>query len=99
VAGAADGIGMAFEDIEQLAEECRFRDCRHETEPGCAVRAALADGRLDEDRFESHRKLEKEAAYVARASDPLLRAAERRRWRAISASVAVQMRHKYGDDR
>jgi ribosome biogenesis GTPase / thiamine phosphate phosphatase len=99
VAGAADGIGAAFEDIERLAQGCRFRDCRHESEPGCAVRKALADGRLDEDRFESHRKLEKEAAYVARASDPLLRAAERRRWRAISASVAVQMRHKYGDDR
>jgi ribosome biogenesis GTPase len=99
VAGAADGIGSAFADIEALAEGCRFRDCRHETEPGCAVRAALADGRLDEDRFASHRKLEKEAAYVARASDPVLQAAERRRWRAISASVAVHMRHKYGDER
>jgi len=99
VAGAGDGIGSAFADIEALAEGCRFRDCRHETEPGCAVLAALADGRLDKDRFESHRKLEREAAYVARASDPLARAAERRRWRAITASVAVQMRHKYGDDR
>jgi ribosome biogenesis GTPase len=98
VSGAADGIGAAFADIEELAEGCRFRDCRHETEPGCAVLAALADGRLAEDRFESHRKLEKEAAYVARASDPMARAAERRRWRAISASVAVHMRHKYGDD-
>lgn len=99
VAGAADGIGATFADIEDLADGCRFRDCRHETEPGCEVLAALADGRLAEDRFESHRKLEREAAHAARASDPLLRAAERRRWRAISASVAVHMRHKYGDER
>jgi len=98
VSGAADGIGAAFADIEALAEGCRFRDCRHESEPGCAVLAALADGRLAEDRIESHRKLEKEAAYVARASDPMARAAERRRWRAISASVAIHMRHKYGDE-
>ncbi len=99
VSGAADGIGAAFSDIEDIAAGCRFRDCRHEAEPGCAVRAALANGSLDEDRFESHRKLEREAAYVARASDPRLQAAERKRWRAISASVAVHMRHKYGDER
>ena len=60
--------------------------------------AALADGRLDPARLASHRKLEREAAHVARASDPIARAAERRRWKTISASVAVHMRHKYGSD-
>ena len=88
VAGAADGIDSAFADIAALAAGCRFGDCRHETEPGCAVRAALADGTLARDRFESHRKLEREAAYVARSSDPLLRAEERRKWRAIHASAS-----------
>ncbi len=99
VGGAADGLGAAFADIADLAAGCRFSDCRHAGEPGCAVNAAVADGRLDPTRLASHRKLEREAAHVARASDPLLRAAERRRWKAIHQSVSIQMRHKYGSDR
>jgi ribosome biogenesis GTPase len=99
VAGAADGLDDAFADVAGLAAECRFSDCRHETEPGCAVKAALADGTLPQERFASHRKLEREAAHVARAGDPLLQAAERRRWRIIHASVQRQMQHKYGNDR
>jgi ribosome biogenesis GTPase len=99
VAGAADGIDAAFADIAELAEGCRFRDCRHDGEPGCAVTAAVADGTLDARRFQSHRKLEREAAHHARAADPLLRAAERSRWKAIHASVAIHMKTKYGDDR
>ncbi len=98
VAGAADGLENAFADISDLAEGCRFRDCHHDGEPGCAVQAAIDDGRLDQARFASHRKLEREAAHVARSNDPLLRAAERRRWKAIHASVAVHMKHKYGSD-
>jgi ribosome biogenesis GTPase len=98
VAGAADGIEPAFADIAALAAACRFGDCRHETEPGCAVQAALADGTLARGRFESHGKLEREAAHVARANDPLLRAAERRRWRVIHTSVQRHMQHKYGSE-
>ena len=99
VAGAADGIGATFADLDELAADCRFSDCRHEQEPGCAVRAALADGRLDPARFERHRKLEKEAAHVARSSDRLLAEAERRKWRAISQSSHRNMAAKYGSDR
>jgi len=98
VAGAADGMDSAFADIAELATGCRFRDCRHEHEPGCAVRQALTDGRLSQARFASHRKLEREAAHIARSSDPLLRAAERRKWKAISASVGAHMRRKYGSE-
>jgi ribosome biogenesis GTPase len=98
VAGATDGLETTFADIAELADGCKFRDCRHQGEPGCNVRAALDDGRLDPARLASHRKLEREAAHVARASDPIARAAERRRWKTISASVAVHMRHKYGSD-
>ena len=98
VAGASDGLDSAFADIADLALGCRFRDCRHQGEPGCNVKAALADGRLDAARLASHRKLEREAAHVARTTDPRLRAAERRRWKAISASVAVHMKRKYGSD-
>jgi ribosome biogenesis GTPase len=59
---AEDGLGEAFPDIVELAASCRFADCRHETEPECAVRAALADGTLAEDRWASYRELEREIA-------------------------------------
>jgi ribosome biogenesis GTPase / thiamine phosphate phosphatase len=59
---AGDGLAGAFQDITDLAAECRFSDCRHETEPGCAVQAALADGSLPRERWESYRALERELA-------------------------------------
>jgi ribosome biogenesis GTPase / thiamine phosphate phosphatase len=92
-------LGRTFADIESIAADCRFSDCAHEGEPGCAVQAALADGRLDRGRFESHRKLERELAHVARATDPAARAAHRSKWRAIPRSVNEHMQRKYGADR
>jgi ribosome biogenesis GTPase len=50
---AATGIADVFEDIERLSAQCRFKDCQHETEPGCAVQAAVADGRLDPSRLQA----------------------------------------------
>ncbi len=99
VAGASEGLDPAFADITAIAAGCRFADCRHDREPGCAVHAALADGRLSQDRLMSHRKLEREAAHVARSGDRLLREAERRRWRAISQASNRHMAEKYGRDR
>ena len=99
VSGAADGLDPAFADIAELALGCRFNDCRHAGEPGCAVDLALAEGRLSRERLASHRKLEREAAHVARASDPLLRLEERRKWRAIHISVNQHMQRKYGSER
>jgi ribosome biogenesis GTPase len=99
VAGASDGVGSAFADIEHLAAGCRFSDCSHESEPGCEVRAALADGRLAADRLAAFRKLEREAAHVARSNDALLRIAERKRWKSLHQSVKVHMEHKYGSER
>ena len=58
-------LTRGFSDIDALAESCRFADCRHESEPGCAVRAAVENGTLSEERLESWRKLRKEAAYAA----------------------------------
>lgn len=58
------GIEAAFPDIEQLAEACRFRDCTHGGEPGCAVTAALADGRLPQSRYDSYQALKQEVATV-----------------------------------
>lgn len=59
---ADDGIAGAFADIEALAAECRFRDCRHDSEPGCAVQAAVACGQLPASRLESYRSLQQELA-------------------------------------
>jgi ribosome biogenesis GTPase len=96
VVGAGDGVDSAFDEIALLAEGCRFRDCRHDSEPGCAVRGAVADGRLSADRLASHEKLERELAHARRKEDPRAAAEERRRWKAISKSVEKVMERKYG---
>jgi ribosome biogenesis GTPase / thiamine phosphate phosphatase len=77
---AEGGVRAAFEDIENLAASCRFRDCAHETEPGCAVLRARDDGTLDAERLESWRKLLRELAFQARKSDRALASAHRRQW-------------------
>ncbi|MCV6823327.1 MULTISPECIES: ribosome small subunit-dependent GTPase A [Halocynthiibacter] len=60
---AADGINAVFQDVLEFAENCKFRDCAHESEPGCAVRAAIERGELDADRLERWRKLQREDAH------------------------------------
>lgn len=77
-----DGIDRAFPEIEQLVVDCRFSDCGHATEPGCAVLAAVDDGRLDERRLASWRKLAREAEWMAARSDRRLAAQRLRMWRA-----------------
>jgi ribosome biogenesis GTPase len=99
VIGAEEGVEVAFDDVADIASGCRFSDCRHEGEPGCAVEAALRDGRLTADRLASHRKLEREVARAARSGDPRARAEHRRRWRIIQKSVGEHMQRKYGGER
>jgi len=94
---ADEGISAAYADVDALAATCRFPDCSHGPEPGCAVRAALADGRIDADRWAGYQKLRREAAHAARQADRLAREAERRRWATISRSVKGHMRAKYGE--
>ncbi|MGA1368562.1 MAG: GTPase RsgA, partial [Blastocatellia bacterium] len=60
-----DGVETVFDDIDQLAQECRFRDCSHEREPGCAVQAAIKAQSLSPARLESYRKLQQELAALA----------------------------------
>jgi ribosome biogenesis GTPase len=64
--GEESNVEGAFEDIEALARECRFRDCRHELEPGCAVRAALEEGTLDPERLRNFQKLQRELRFLAK---------------------------------
>jgi ribosome biogenesis GTPase len=99
VGGAEDGMIDAFADIHELALGCRFRDCGHDSEPGCAVIGAVETGGLDAERLARYHKLEREIAMLARRADPIAARLERRRWAAIGKTVAIQIRAKYGDDR
>jgi ribosome biogenesis GTPase len=93
---AEAGLERSFADIDALAASCRFSDCAHAGEPGCAVVAAMVDGDLDVGRFEGWRKLEKEARHLERRVDHFAREEERRRWKTISKSVGKRMEAKYG---
>jgi ribosome biogenesis GTPase len=61
--GAGEGVGIGFEDLVRLAANCRYADCSHEHESGCAVRAAVESGELSSDRYSSYIKLKKETEY------------------------------------
>ena len=80
---ADGGIDQAFDDIAELAGECKFRDCAHETEPGCAVLAAIESGELEESRLASYRKLLRELAALERKRDKRLASEQSKKWRAL----------------
>ncbi len=77
---SSGSVDEAFADIEALAGECRFNDCSHGSEPGCAVNAALASGELDAGRYASWLKLQRELRAIAVRSDARLRREEKRKW-------------------
>jgi ribosome biogenesis GTPase / thiamine phosphate phosphatase len=81
---AEGGVQTAFEEIEARASQCRFRDCTHRNEPGCAIREALADGALDQKRFQSYVKLRQEMNHLAHRRDGRAEQLERRRWKKLS---------------
>jgi ribosome biogenesis GTPase / thiamine phosphate phosphatase len=91
---ADEGLEEAFEDVTELFAHCRFSDCAHETEPGCAVKAALADGSLAPERWESYLKLQRELAHLERRLDRRATAEARKRWKAISAQAREAGRAK-----
>lgn len=80
---APEALDQTFQDVAELAAACRFRDCRHEEEPGCAVRQALEEGRLDGGRWAHYSKLQREIAHLERAADPSGAAEQKQRWKAI----------------
>lgn len=82
-----DGVEETFADLGELASGCRFADCAHETEPGCAVREAIVEGRLDAARLESYRKLERELRHLELKADPRARADARRARRRFARSL------------
>ncbi|QSF98014.1 ribosome small subunit-dependent GTPase A [Bacillus paralicheniformis] len=87
-----EGFRQSFSDIDQLAKNCRFSDCMHQTEPGCSVQEALADGRLDAGRFQSYLKLKKELEYLERKTDKRAAQQEKKRWKQITKSMKKNKR-------
>lgn len=81
------GSGAVFSDVEGLFARCKFKDCRHQNEPGCAVRQALDEGILDAGRWESYQQLRKEAAFVRRRHDLKARLEEKKKWKNISKEI------------
>ncbi|OXM87294.1 ribosome small subunit-dependent GTPase A [Paenibacillus rigui] len=79
----SDAMSTAFADIDELALRCRFADCSHDSEPGCAIQAALADGTLQANRYASFLKLQREAAYAKRRTDAAAARVEKERWKKI----------------
>ncbi|MEM7726171.1 MAG: ribosome small subunit-dependent GTPase A [Cyanobacteria bacterium P01_A01_bin.45] len=80
-------LQSTFEDIEALAQECHFRNCKHQQEPGCAVQEALQLGQLDYSRFHNYQKLQKELDYLAQKQDQKVYIDTKKRWKKITKSM------------
>ncbi|MFH9606971.1 ribosome small subunit-dependent GTPase A [Streptomyces sp. NPDC017448] len=93
---AGAGVGEVFSEIEELAADCRFHDCAHEAEPGCAVLGALEDGTLPERRLESYRKLIRENQRIVAKTDARVRAEILRDWKRKGAEGRAAMQAKRG---
>ncbi len=81
------GLTQTFPDIDELARKCRFHDCAHGTEPGCAVQAAIGAGTLSRGRFDSYEQLSKELEHLERRMDPEQDSNQKKRWKAIHRNV------------
>jgi ribosome biogenesis GTPase len=97
--GGGEGLGEAFADIDEIAGDCRFSDCRHDREPGCAVTAAIGDGRLTSDRLTARRKLEREAAKSEARRRSGSRQEARRFGRMVRDAALDSMARKSAPDR
>jgi ribosome biogenesis GTPase len=84
-------LGLTFPDVDKLAADCAFRDCQHDSEPGCAVKAAVDDGALDGARLRGYHKLKRELDYAERRTDRSAQLAEKRKWKQIQK----QYRQRY----
>lgn len=93
---AETGVGAVFAEIEELAGRCRFQDCAHDSEPGCAVRSAVEDGELPVRRLESYRKLMRENQWIVAKTDARLRTEIKRDWKRKGAEGRAAMQAKRG---
>ena len=93
---AGAGLDDTFPEIEELGRGCRFRDCAHAVEPGCAVRAALEDGTLDRASVANREKLLREARYTARKNDAALRREETLKWKRVHKELRRTSKYRKG---
>jgi ribosome biogenesis GTPase / thiamine phosphate phosphatase len=91
---SADALDKTFADVEELAADCRFGDCTHAHEPGCAVLAAVESGELPGERLHSWRKLQRELRAIAMRKDVRLRKEEARKWRLMAREGRARARHR-----
>ncbi len=91
---AAEGLTQTFADVDELASQCRFTNCQHQQEPGCAVQAAIGAGILDPDRFESWRKLQREQEFLLRKVDPETSATQKKRIKILMRQVKQNYRDR-----
>lgn len=82
--GGGESLQASFDDIEALVRNCRFSDCRHKDEPGCAIREAIAAGVIEAARYQSYEKLQQELQHVARKQDINAQITEKKRWKHLS---------------
>lgn len=94
--GDEDNLAGAFDDVAALAAACRFRDCQHGQEPGCAVRQALEDGTLSQERWRSYQTLQRELRFLASREDRRIAEAETQRWKQIAKSSRQRTKHGAG---
>jgi ribosome biogenesis GTPase len=87
-------LEATFADVEELATDCRFGDCTHMHEPGCAVLGAVETGELPQERLQSWRKLQRELRAIAMRHDALLRKEEVRRWKLRARESRARTRHR-----
>ncbi|MEW2131240.1 ribosome small subunit-dependent GTPase A [Streptomyces sp. NPDC005435] len=93
---ASSGVGQVFSDVEELARGCRFPDCAHDSEPGCAVRSAVDSGELPHRRLDSYRKLMRENQRIVAKTDARLRAEIKRDWKRKGAEGRAAAQAKRG---
>lgn len=98
LAGDDDGIGEAFAEIERWMSSCRFTNCRHGNEPGCAVRSALERGELSPERLESYRKLKREAEFAERKTNKVLASQTKELWKKRTQQAQGHMKRKRWSD-
>jgi ribosome biogenesis GTPase len=85
--GDTAGLSSTFADIETLSQDCRFQNCQHESEPGCAVKDAIEKGKLPQERLDSYHKLQKELQYQSSRENYWKLEARRKKWKMISKMV------------
>ncbi len=88
------GLAKTFDEIEALAPECRFKDCAHDSEPGCAVKAAIEAGTIPRDRIDSWRKLKREANFEKRRVDPVALSTEKQKWKVANKALRKRIKEK-----